>query len=95
MLALYNDARGVEQFLSTVEKSNPFDPYVLLRSDEFPTLVIEGGLRAKDYGQVKAYLVADSAEPDLAFPEVITEHPIRQNGYEYHISTFDTMIEGC
>ena len=95
VLALKKDARGVKHFLSKIDKSNSFDPYVVIPSDELPTLVIERCLRAKDYGQGKAYLLADSAEPHLVFREAIMEHPIRQNGYEYHISTFYTIIHGC
>ena len=29
------------------------------------------------------------------FQDVITEHRVRQNGYEYHISPFYTIIQGC
>ena len=79
MLGLKNDARAVDQFLDKIDKSKPFDPYVVIPSDELPTFVIEGCLGAKDYGQVKAYLLADSAEPLLMFQEVITEHHVRLN----------------
>ena len=95
VLALNNDAHGVDQFLCNIDKPKPFDFYVFIPSDALPTMVLEGCLCAKDYGQVKAYLIADSAEPHLVFREAIMEHPIRQNGYEYHISAFYTIIQGC
>ena len=59
VMALKNDVPGVNQFLSNVDKSKPFDPTVIIISDALATLVIEGWLRPKDYGQVKAYLVTD------------------------------------
>ena len=58
-------------------------------------MVMEACLRAKDYGQVKAYLLADSAEPHLVFQEETAEHPLRLNGYEYHISPFYTVTQRC
>ena len=61
LLALKNDARGVDQFLSNIDNSKPFDPYIVIPSAGLPTLVIERGLRPKEYGQVKAYRLADSA----------------------------------
>ena len=85
VLALKNDAHAVDQL---IDNANPFDPYLVIPADSLPNLIIEGCVIAKDYGQVKAYISADSAEPHLAFPEVIMEHPISQNGYEYHISPF-------
>ena len=95
VLALKNDARGVDQFLRKIETSSPFDPYVVAPLDALPTLIIDGCLGPNDYDQVKAYLLADSGEPHLVFQEVSTEHPLRQNGYEYHISPFYTIIQGC
>ena len=95
VLALNNDAPGVNQFLSKVDKSKPFDPYVVIPSDALHTWVKEGCLRPKHYGQVKAFLLADSGDAHLVFQEVITQHPIRLNGYEYHISPFYTILEGC
>ena len=62
VLALKNDAPFVTPFFGNVDKSKPFDPYVVIPSDALPTWVIEGCLRPKDYGQVKAYLLADSAD---------------------------------
>ena len=62
VLALKNDAPFVKQFFRNVDKSKAFNPYVVIPSDAFPTWVIEGCLRPKDYGQVKAYLLADSAD---------------------------------
>ena len=95
VLALKNDAHRVDQLNSNIDNSKPFDPYVVIPADSLPNLVIEGCLRTKDYGQVKAYILADSTEPHLAFRKVIMEHPISQNGYEYHISPFYTNIQGC
>ena len=95
MLALKNDIPGVTQFLSNVDKSKPFDPYVVIPSDALPTLIVERFLRQKDYSELKTYLFTDSAEQHLVFQEVITEHPITKNGYEYHIFTFYTIIQGC
>ena len=95
VLALKNDAPGVTQFLSNVDKSKPFDPYVVIPSDALPTLIVEKCLRPKDYSEVKTYLITDSAEQHLVFQEVITEHPITKNGYEYHIFPFYTIIQGC
>ena len=59
MLALKNDAPGVNQLLSNVDKSKPFDPYVVIPSDALHTWVLEGCLGPKDYGQIRAYLLAD------------------------------------
>ena len=78
MLALKNDAPGVALFLSNFPKSKPFDPYVFIASDALPFWVREGCLRPKDYGQVIAYLLADSADPHLVCQHIITEHPKRQ-----------------
>ena len=44
---------------------------------------------------MKAYNITDPAEPHLSFREVIMEHLFSQKGYEYHISTFFTIIQGC
>ena len=52
VLALNNDAPGVNQFLNNIDKSKPFDPYVVVPSDALPTLVVEGCLRPKDYGEL-------------------------------------------
>ena len=93
-MALKNDAPGVNQFLCKVDKSKPFDPYVVIPSDSLHTWVIEGCLRPKDYGQVKAYLLTDSSHPHLVFQEVVSEHEITMNGYEYHIFPFYTIIQG-
>ena len=95
LLALKNDAHGVNQFLSIVDKSKPFDPYVVVPSDALPTLVVEGCLRPKDYGELKTNLLADSAEQHLAFQVMITEHPITKNGYEFQIFPFYTIIQQC
>ena len=95
VLALKNDADRVDQLISNIDNSKQFDPYVVIPADSLLNLLIEGFLRAKDYGQVKAYILEYSAEPHLAFREVIMEHPISQNGYEYHISPFYTIIQGC
>ena len=90
VLALKNDSPGVNQFLSNVVKSMPYDPYAVIPPDALHTWVIEGCLRPKDYGQVKAFLLADSADPHRVFQEVLTQHPITLNGYEYHSSPFYT-----
>ena len=95
VLALKNDARGVNQFLSNSDKSKPYDPYVVIPSDGLPTLVIEGSLRWKEYGQAKDYRLANSAYPLFAWQQVIMENPIRKNEYDYHISPFYTIIVGC
>ena len=95
VMALKNDAAGVNQFLSNVDKSKPFDPYVVIPSDAIRTWVIEGWIGPKDNGQIREYLLADSADAHLMFKEVITQHPIRKHGYEYHIFTFYTIIQGC
>ena len=63
VLALKNDAHGVDQLISNIDNSKPFDPYVVIPADSLPNLLIEGCLRAKDYGRVKAYILADSVEP--------------------------------
>ena len=81
--ALKRDARVVTQFLINMDKSNPFDPYVLIPSHALPTWDIEGCLGQKDYGHVNAYLLGNSGERPLVFQLVITVHAIRQNGYEY------------
>ena len=67
MLALKNDAPGVTQFLTNVDKSKPFDPYVVIPSDALPTLIVERCLRPKDYSEVKTYLLTESAEQHLIF----------------------------
>ena len=95
VLALKNDAPGVNQFLTNVDKSKPFDPYVVIPSDALPTLIVERCPRPKDYSEVKTYLLTDSAEQHLVFQVVITEHPITKNGYEYHIFPFYTIIQRC
>ncbi|KAF0138226.1 MAG: hypothetical protein FD143_3697, partial [Ignavibacteria bacterium] len=95
MLALKNDAPGVNHFLSKVDKSKPFDPYVVIPSDAIRTWVIEGWNGPKDDGQIREYLLTDSADAHLMFQEVITQHPISQHGYEYHISPFYMVIKDC
>ena len=94
VLAVNNDAPGVTQFLNNIHKSNPFDPYVVIPSDALPTLIVERCPRPKDYTEVKTYLLTDLAEQHPMFHEVITEHPITKNGYEYHVFTFYTIIQG-
>ena len=42
---------------------------------------------------MKAYLVAESAALDLVCNEVTTEHPLREPGYEYHISPFYASMQ--
>ena len=79
VLALKNDARGVTQFLNNIDKSKPFDPYVVVPSDALPTLVVEGCLRPKDCGELKTYLLTDSAEQLLVFQVLLREHPITKN----------------
>ena len=51
VMALKNDAAGVNKFLSNVDKSKPFDPYVVIPSDAIRTWVIEGCIGAKDSGK--------------------------------------------
>ena len=41
VLALKNDAPGVAQFRTNIDKSKPFDPFVVIPSDALPTWVIE------------------------------------------------------
>ena len=94
VLALKNDAPGVNQFLGKVDTSKPFDPDFEIPSDALRTWVIEGCLRPKDNGQVKTYLLTDSSHPHLVFQEVVTEHSMTMNGYEYHIFPFYTIIQG-
>ena len=62
VLAPKNDAHRVDQLISNIDNSKPFDPYVVIPADSLPNLVIERCLRTEDYGQVKAYLLTDSAE---------------------------------
>ena len=45
VLAVKNDAGGVTQFLNTIDRSKPFDPYLVIPSDALPTLVVERCLR--------------------------------------------------
>ena len=66
VLALKNDSPGVNQFLSNVDKSKQFDPYVVITSDGLHTWVIEGCLLPKDYARVKAYFLTDSSQPRLS-----------------------------
>ena len=63
VLALKNDAHGVDQFLTNVDKSNPFDPYVVIPANGIPTLVNERILQRKEDGQLKAYLLTHSTDP--------------------------------
>ena len=83
-----------ESIPQQIDNSKPFDPYVVIPSDALHTWVVEGCLRPKDYAQVKAYLCTDSSHPHLVFQEVVTEHAITMNGYEYHIFPFYTIIQG-
>ena len=95
VMALKNDAAGVSQFLSNVDKSKSFDPYLVIPSDAIRTWAIEGVIGLKDGGQISTYLLTDSTDAHLMFQQVTTQQPIRQNGYDYHISPFYMILNEC
>ena len=70
VMALRNQTRRVKQFLARFDKTQPFDPYVVVAFTSLPRFIRFSRNEGEDILQVQDYLLLHPNDPHLSFNEL-------------------------
>ena len=69
VMALRNQTRRVKQFLARFDKTQPFDPYIVVAFTSLPRFIRFSHNEGEDILQVQDYLLLHPNDPHLSFNE--------------------------
>ena len=95
VMVLKNQTHRVKQFLANLDKSHPFDPYVVVPFTSLPRFIRYANNEDKDIQQVEEYLLLNPNEPHLSFDELSPALMDPNQQWEYQVRPFYTIIFQC
>ena len=95
VMVLKNQSRRAKQFLAKLDKSKPFDPYVVVPFTSVPRFIRYSRNEGDEIPQVQEYLLLQSGEPHLSFRELSPALTDPNHQWEYQVRPFYSIIFQC
>ena len=94
VMVLKNQTRRVKHFLANLDKSHPFNPYVVVPFTSLPRFIRYAINEDKDIPQVEEYLLNPN-EPHVSFDELSHTLMDPSHQWEYQVRPFYSIIFQC
>ena len=91
-MVLKNQTRRVKEFLAHLDKSHPFNPYVVVPFTSRPGFIRYAHNEDKDIPQVEEYLLLNPNEPHLSFDELTPALMDPNQQWDYQVGRFYTIM---
>ena len=95
VMVLKNQTRRVNEFLAHLDKSRPFNPYVVVPFTSLPRFIRYAHNEDKDIPQVEEYLLLNPNEPHLSFDELTPALMDPNQQWDYQVRPFYSIIFQC
>ena len=94
-MVMKNQTRRVKEFLAHLDKSHPFDPYVVVPFTSLPRFIRYAHNEDKDIPQVEEYLLLNPNEPHLSFDDLSSALMDPNQQWDYQVRPFYSIIFQC
>ena len=95
VVVLKKQTRRVKQFLARLDKSHPFNPYVVVPFTSLQRFIRYAHNEDKDIPQVEEYLLLNPNEPHLSFDDLSPALKDPNQQWEYEVRPFYSIIFQC